>query len=193
LPPPITATSLPRKKKPSQPAGLGAGGDDQGLGQVGVAGIARGADRPGSEIDAGDDVLDDGGADMLGLGAELVHQPGALDGFGEARVILDIGGDGQLPARLHPGDDQRRQPGPGGVDGRGIAGGAGAEDQQAGTVDIGHGLGSRRFRSGVAYSVCGAAPQAQVLQLRQGARILRCTPNGGNETRAHADRARTIP
>ena len=43
------------------------------------------------------------GADMLGLLLHLLHQPGALDDVGEARVVLDVGGDGQLAARLNAG------------------------------------------------------------------------------------------
>ena len=42
------------------------------------------------------------GADMLGLLLHLLHQPRALDHVGEARIVLDIGGDGELAAGLQP-------------------------------------------------------------------------------------------
>ena len=41
--------------------------------------------------------------DVLGLGLHLLHQPGALDDVGEARIVLDVGGDGQLAAGLDAG------------------------------------------------------------------------------------------
>src|SRR3546814_9571423 len=39
----------------------------------------------------------------------LLHQPGPLDDVAEAGIIFDIGGDGQLPARLHALHHDRRQ------------------------------------------------------------------------------------
>jgi hypothetical protein len=70
-----------------------------------------------------DDVADELGADMLGLGLHLLHQPGALDDVGEARIVLDIGGDGQLAAGLDAGDQHGLQQGARGIDGGGVAGG----------------------------------------------------------------------
>ena len=49
-------------------------------------------------------VENDPGPDMLGLLLHLLHQPGALDDVGETGIVLDIGGDRQLAARLQPGD-----------------------------------------------------------------------------------------
>ena len=49
-------------------------------------------------------------ADMLGLLLHLLHQPGALDDVGEAGIILDVGGDGELAAGLDALDDDRRRP-----------------------------------------------------------------------------------
>jgi hypothetical protein len=65
---------------------------------------------------------------MLGLGLHLFHQPGALDGRGEAGIVLDVGGDGQLAAGLDAGDDHRTEQGPGRIDGGRPAGGARADD-----------------------------------------------------------------
>jgi hypothetical protein len=54
---------------------------------------------------------------MLGLGLHLLHQPGALDHLGIAWVVLDIGRDGELAARLQALDQDRLEQGAGGVDG----------------------------------------------------------------------------
>jgi hypothetical protein len=62
-------------------------------------------------------------ADMLGLGLHLLHQPGALDRFGEAGIILDFGGDGELAARLQAGDHHRLQHGARSIDGGGAPAG----------------------------------------------------------------------
>jgi hypothetical protein len=83
------------------------------------------------------DVADELGADMLGLGLHLVHQPGALDDVGEAGIVLDIGGDGQLAARLDAGDQHGLQQRAGGIDGGGVAGGARSNDQAAGVAGFG--------------------------------------------------------
>ena len=69
---------------------------------------------------------------MLGLGLHLLHQPGTLDHVGEARIVLDVGGDGQLPARLQALDQDRLQVGARGIDRGGVAGRAGADDQDLG-------------------------------------------------------------
>ena len=79
-------------------------------------------------------VGDELGAQMLGLCLHLVHQPGALDGVGEARIILDFGGDGELAARLDAGDQRRLQHGARGIDGGGAAGGAAAQDDDFGVL-----------------------------------------------------------
>ena len=79
-------------------------------------------------------VVDDLGADMLGLQPHLLHQPGALDHVGEARIVLDIGGDGHLAAGLDAGDEQRLQHGARGIDAGRVAGGAGADDDHLGVA-----------------------------------------------------------
>ena len=77
-------------------------------------------------------VRDHGRADVLGLLLHLLHQPGALDDIGEAGIVLDVGGDHQLAARLVARDEHRLEHGARGVDGGGVAGGAGAEDDELG-------------------------------------------------------------
>ena len=68
------------------------------------------------------------GAEALGLGAHVLHQLRALDPLREARVVLDVRGEHELAARAEALDHQRRQVGARGVDGRGVAGGAAADD-----------------------------------------------------------------
>jgi hypothetical protein len=93
-----------------------------------LAAIASEAERALVEFDFDDDVLDDLCADMLRLRAHLLHQPRALDDVGEARIVLDIRGDGELAARLQPRDQQRFAHGARRIDGGGVAGGTGADD-----------------------------------------------------------------
>ena len=64
----------------------------------------------------------------------LLHQPRPLDHLGEAGIILDVGGDGELAARLQAEDQDRLQIGARGIDRGGVAGGAGADDEEFGAV-----------------------------------------------------------
>jgi hypothetical protein len=59
---------------------------------------------------------------MFGLGLHLLHQPRALDDIAEAGIVLDIGGDRQLPAGLQTLHDNRLHPGSCGIDCGGEAG-----------------------------------------------------------------------
>jgi hypothetical protein len=52
------------------------------------------------ELDRGGVVVDDAGAEPLGLRAHLLHEVGAHDALGEAREVLDLGRRGQRAARL---------------------------------------------------------------------------------------------
>ena len=85
-----------------EPARLRAGREDQRVGEVDVAGIAVEPERPPREIDLVDVVGDELGADMGRLLLHLLHEPGALDDVGKARIILDVGGDGELAAGAMP-------------------------------------------------------------------------------------------
>jgi hypothetical protein len=113
----------------AEPARLRAGADDEGFAQIDIAGITNGAERAAAEVDLGDGVGDELGADMAGLALHLLHQPGTLDHVGEAGIILDIGRDGHLAAGGHALDQDRLQAGARGIDGGGIAGRAGADNQ----------------------------------------------------------------
>ena len=89
------------------------------------------AERRRREVDAVGVGGDELGAEALGLLAELHHQLGAEDAVGEAGVVLDVGGEHELPAGADALDDDRVQVRAGGVDGRGQSGGAGADDDDA--------------------------------------------------------------
>ena len=82
---------------------------------------------------------DDLGADVLGLLLHLLHQPRALDDLGEARVVLDVGGDGELAAGLDALDQDRIQHGAGGIDRGRVAGGSGADDDDFRVGGLAHG------------------------------------------------------
>jgi hypothetical protein len=74
------------------------------------------------KVDLRDDVEDHLGADGAGVRLHLHHQLGALDHL-LADPVLDIGGDGELTARLDALNEDRLEHGARGVDARGVAGG----------------------------------------------------------------------
>ena len=128
-----------------QPVGTGAGGDDQGLG---VEGLAVGLDSKGSsrKVDAISIGFHQVGAPAHGLGLHLVHQDWPQHPVWKAGEVLHVGGGHQLTARdatvLESGDQQGVEVGPGGVDGRGVPRGAGANDDKVfnGGTTCAHGL-----------------------------------------------------
>ncbi len=77
---------------------------------------------------------------MGGLLLHLLHQPGALDDVGEARIILDIGGDGELAAGLDALNQHRLQHRAGGVDRGGVTGRPGADDDDLRVNGGSHGV-----------------------------------------------------
>ena len=129
-PPPTTTSSRSRKKKPSQvaqaahaappervlaghaePLRAGAGGDDERcraplliagpdaertLGQVDPVACTGAAARP----------------EPLGLLLHLLHELGAQDAVGEARIVLHLGREHQLAAGIQTLQDQRLQVAP---------------------------------------------------------------------------------
>ena len=85
-------------------------------------------DRAG-EVELGDVVVDDLGAETLGLLLHLRHELGALDALGEAGEVLDVGRVHQLAAGLdRAGDEKRFQVGASSIDRGGVSGRAGADD-----------------------------------------------------------------
>jgi DNA-binding Lrp family transcriptional regulator len=147
LPPPITADRLAAIEEAvaggagrdaealerllagqAEPLRLRARGQHDGIGEIDGAAIALGAERAGGEVEPRDVVEDDLATDGAGVRLHLHHQLGALDHL-LADPVLDIGGDGELTARLDALNDDRLQHGARGVDSRGVAGGAGPDDQ----------------------------------------------------------------
>ncbi len=114
----------------AEPFRLGAGGEHHGLGEVDRAGIADEAEGTAGEVRADEVIVDHPRADVFGLGAHLVHQPRTLDDVGEARIVLDIGGDRHLAARLDAGDEHGLQHRPRRVNGSGVAGRARTDNEE---------------------------------------------------------------
>ena len=132
-------------RRHAEPARLRAGGKDHGFGEIDVAGIAGEPERPLRELEFGDEIGDDPGADMGSLLLHLLHQPGALDDVGEAGIVFHVGGDGELPAGLDALDQDRLQHRPRGIDRRGVTGRAGTDDDDLGVDGRRHGT-IRLFR-----------------------------------------------
>src|SRR6185312_236124 len=59
------------------------------------------------EVDRGDVIQNDLGAEALGLLLELEHEIRALDSLREARVVLDLGGGHQVAAGLNRTRDEQ--------------------------------------------------------------------------------------
>jgi hypothetical protein len=118
---------------------LRAGGDHQHVAGVDLAAVSGEAEGLLLELGLDDVVLDHFGADMDGLGAHLVHQPGALDDVCEARVVFHVRGDGELAAGLQARDQHRLAQGARGVDGGGVARRPRAEDDDLRMARGGHG------------------------------------------------------
>lgn len=122
----------------AQPLRARARRDDDRVGRDRLLGVlGPGLERPLREIHALDGFADDGGAEALALSPRTLHQLRPGDARGEAQVVLDVRGGGELPAGgdavgeeafVHEGGEV----GAGGVDGGAVGGGAGADDEEAG-------------------------------------------------------------
>ena len=115
-----------------EPLGGGAGGQDQRP-RVDRLALGRHAEGAPGQVHRIDGLGDDARAVALGLGAHALHQLGTVDALGEAGEVLDLGGGRELAARGDAAgqealEHQRAQVGAGGVDGRGVPGRAGADD-----------------------------------------------------------------
>ncbi len=124
----------------TEPFRLGARGEHDGVGSVGRAALALGAERALAEIEPRNVVGDDLGAGGAGVRLHPHHQVGALD-LGVAGPVLDLGGDGELAPGLDALDQDRLEHGARAVDRRGVAGWPRADDEQAGVAGLGHGGG----------------------------------------------------
>ena len=122
----------------AEPLRLRPGRDDDRVGRIDRAAVALADHRAGVEIAFDDHVEISLRADMPGLGLHLLHQPRALDHVGEARIVLDIGSDRELPARRHALHQAGAERGARGIDRSRVAGRAGAEDQGPVVAGVGH-------------------------------------------------------
>ena len=112
----------------AKPARLRTGGDDDCVGNVNIAGISNAAKRPYGEVDLGNQISVHLGADRKGLTLHLLHQPGALDHFGKARIVFNIGRNGHLATGFHTGHQMRLEVCPRCIDRGGVPGRAGTND-----------------------------------------------------------------
>ena len=154
----------------TQPLGARAGGKDHRIGGVGRAAVAMRHKGPHVEVELGDNVPDDLGAHGAGMGLHVDHQLGALH-LGMAGPVLDLGGGGQLATRLEPLHEDRFEHGTRGVDAGGVAGRAGADDQDLGVAGIGHGaiLGQSVSRSYSRLAAAAKAPPRSACRFRRSA------------------------
>jgi hypothetical protein len=123
-----------------EPARLGAGREHERVGEVDVAGIAFEPERPPRKLHLGDMVGDEARADMGSLFRHLLHQPGTLDDVGKARIVLDVGGDGELAAGFDALDEDGVKHGARRIDRRGVPRRSRSDDDELGMGGIGHRL-----------------------------------------------------
>ena len=115
-----------------------AGGDDQRVAGV-LAVVADEAQRAGGEVDGVDVVEDHRRVEPLGVRLEPGHQVRSHDAVGVGRPVVDLGRGHQLAALRETGDQHRLEVRTRGVYCRGVTGGTGSQDQQAGMLG-GHGI-----------------------------------------------------
>ena len=108
----------------------GAGGDNQRVAGVGGV-ITDQRDRCLFKFGGVDLIEYDLGFKALGVLQKAFHQLRALHAVDVGRPVIDFGGGHQLAALGHAGNQHRVQVGASSVDGGGVAGGTGAENQQA--------------------------------------------------------------
>ncbi len=109
---------------------------DHGEGLVHVAVAQRDLLDLAGQVERHHVVVDDLGAETGGLVLHLRHQVRAHDSLGKPGVVLDLGGLHQLAAELdRAGDDEGGEVRARGIDGRGVSGGAGADDDELAHVE----------------------------------------------------------
>lgn len=113
----------------SEPAGLGAGSHDDGIGSDFIFVVHPTTEGAGGEIDLGDDTGAHLGANMEGLVADILHDDGAGRAFWIAGKILDFIGDSQLATHLKTLNEEGVEVCAGGVYTGGISGRSGAYNQ----------------------------------------------------------------
>ena len=130
----------------TQQLGPGAGRDDDRVGLVAAPHLVVQDEGSLVRLDRLDVLERDAlGAEAFRLGLKALHQLGAHDALREARIVLDVGRDGELAAGLHTLEDDGLEAGARGVERGGVAGRTGSDDDEV--VDHGSGiLGPRRGR-----------------------------------------------
>ena len=126
-------------RRQAQPFGLRPSGKDHRIGGVGGAAVGFCAEGTVLQIKAGDIVGNHLRPHRLGMGLHVDHQVRALNVL-LTRPVFNLGGDGQLAAGLQALHQDRLQHRARGVDGGGVACGAGADDQNFTVARCGHGL-----------------------------------------------------
>src|SRR6266542_279557 len=111
--------------------GRGTRGDNGGVRGDAASGVEGEREGAAREVDVDDAVEDDLGAETLRLIAKDLHQLGPLDTLAETRVVLHVGRDRQLSARLRPLEDDGRKLRPRGIERGGPPGRAGPDDGDA--------------------------------------------------------------
>src|SRR5262249_19734375 len=106
------------------------GSDDERLRPV-LVGAYHHLEGAARQIDRGHVAVDVAGAEARRLLLEDLHELGAEYAVGEAGIVLDVGGDGELPARLGALDHGGLEVGARGIDRGGEPRRAGAEDEHA--------------------------------------------------------------
>jgi hypothetical protein len=122
----------------AQHAGGGAGGHDH---RMGTELLVTGPDpeRRRGEIDLGGCLVEHLRVEAGGLLLHELHELRAQDPFGEAGVVLHLGGQHQLAPGLQPLEHQWLEVRPGGVERRGETRGARADDHDVPFVhSVGH-------------------------------------------------------
>ena len=136
----------------SQTLGNGAGGYDDGIGQDGL-GIGEDFEWGGREIDLGNSLSEDIGAEADGLGAAAIHEFNTVNTVRKSGEVLNVGGGGELAAGSdvvgHPAfEEDGTELGAGGVDGGGVGSGTTADDAETGVEGFEVVHGGRELGSG---------------------------------------------
>ena len=113
-------------------------GDDQRVAGIDAAVAGQGEGALG-EVNLVDVVENDFGLEALGMFLKTLHQLGALHAHDVGRPVVHFGGGHQLATLGHAGNQQGLEVGTGRVYGCGIAGRAGAEDENLCVFGRGHG------------------------------------------------------
>ncbi len=111
----------------AQPAGGGAGSDDDGAGLDPLA-LDVEAEGAGGKVGVEHRAVQEFGAEILRLLLHVLHQVGAVDALRETGEIFHQGGEGELAAGLMPADHQGLEIGAGSVNGGGVTGAPGPDD-----------------------------------------------------------------